>query len=51
VNVLMLALGDAGQVVEAIRREGIPGRLESFQGIVKWGELKSGGGDRVALVT
>lgn len=52
VNVAMLYfVNDAAKVVEAIRREGIPGRLEPFQGVVEWASLMNSGADHVALVS
>jgi phage replication initiation protein len=49
VNVLMMVHGDAVAVVNALRRDGIPGRLEPYQGLMKWPDLMNPGGLHAAL--
>lgn len=41
VNVLMAVHGDAESVVKAIRRDGIPGRLQGYDGVIRWNALQS----------
>lgn len=41
INVLMLAHGKPESVIKAVRRDGIPSRLEGYDGLVRWNTLQS----------